>query len=89
MISYNKSLFLCYPLITVGTCLGGFVTEFGVTACTVSSDGDHIVIALPGCDQLITLQSLLVENAIDVITSRGEVVYRDAANMGQQYTVSK
>ncbi len=82
-------LFQLFPMLSLGTCLGGFVTEFGVTACTLSSDGDHIVIALPGCDHLVTLQSLLVENAIDVIASRGEVVYGDAANIGQQYTVSK
>ena len=65
------------------------MTEFGVSACTVSNDGDHIVLALPGCDQLITLQSSLVENAIDVIARRGSVVFGDAANMGQQYTAPK
>ena len=46
-----------YRLLRVfsGELLGSFVTEFGVTSCCLSPDGDMVVMGLPGCTGISTL----------------------------------
>ncbi len=89
-------VFVSQIFFFTGVSLGGFVTEFGVSSCAISLEGDMVVVGIPGCDEIVTLKPLSAEGAEadsgdppDNSIRRESRVFGDAANKGKVYQVGE
>ena len=68
--------------------MGSFVTEFGVSSCSISLDGGTVIMGIPGCECINTLSPVRDgegKTEDDQGTRRESLVFGDAVNKGKVF----